>query len=201
MSRVDHAAFTQELLERIRAGALAGAATEAIRVYGPEIFALYASIHRSEQDASEVFSLFCEQLWRGIAGFEGRALFRTWLYTVAWNASSRFHAQQRARLEAPSPDSQLASLAERIRVTTLSRIRREQRTRIQELRQTLPVEEQMLLILRVERELEWTDLVRVMNPDADLDTAALARESARLRKRFQAVKDRLRDLVRADATG
>ena len=94
---------------------------------------------------------------------------------------------------------QLAVLAEQVRVTTMSRLRREQRTRVQELRQTLPVEDQMLLILRVERDLDWTDLVRVMNPDADFDAAALTRESARMRKRFQSVKERLRDLVRADA--
>lgn len=198
---IDHAAFTAHLLEQLRAGRTGDAATGAIRTYGPEIYALFASIHRSEQDAGEVFSLFCELLWRGLAGFEGRALFRTWVYTVAWNASSRYRAQQRARLEVLSPDSELAVLAEQVRVTTLSRVRREQRTRVQELRQTLPVEDQMLLILRVERELDWMDLVRVIHPDADFDAAGLTRESARLRKRFQTVKERLRDLVRADAAG
>lgn len=199
MSRIDHAAFTAQLLELLRAGRTAEAATAAIQTYGPEIYALFASIQRNEQDAGEVFSLFCELLWRGLIGFEGRALFRTWIYTIAWNASSRYRAQQRARREELSPDSRLAQLAEEVRVTTMSRLRREQRTTIQALRETLPVEDQLLLILRVERELEWTDLVRVMNPHMELDEATLQRESARLRKRFQAVKERLRELVRTHA--
>ncbi|HEY4242178.1 MAG TPA: sigma-70 family RNA polymerase sigma factor [Kofleriaceae bacterium] len=197
MSQIDHAAFTAQLLAQLREGRAAEAATDALRMYGPEIYALFASVHRNEQDAGEVFSLYCELLWRGLTGFEGRALFRTWIYTIAWNASSRFRSQQRARREELSPDSQLARLAEQVRVSTMSRLRLEQRTKIQVLRETLPVEDQMLLILRVERELEWTELVRVMSPDADVDAATLTRESARLRKRFQAVKERLRELVRA----
>ena len=199
MSQIDHAAFTIQILARLGAGRTADAGTDAIRTYGPDIYALFASVHRDEQDAGEVFSLFCELLWRGLAGFEGRASFRTWIYTVAWNASSRFRAQQRARREELSPDSQLARLAEEVRVTTMSRLRREQRTTIQALRETLPIEDQMLLILRVERELEWTDLVRMMSPDTDFGDAALHREAARLRKRFQAIKEHLRELVRAAA--
>ncbi|HEY4059502.1 MAG TPA: hypothetical protein VGM39_22945, partial [Kofleriaceae bacterium] len=72
------------------------------------------------------------------------------------------------------------------------------RNRVRELRETLPEEDQLLLVLRVERELEWRDLSRVMNPEQELDEEMLTRESARLRKRFQAVKDRLRELVQAD---
>jgi RNA polymerase sigma-70 factor, ECF subfamily len=196
---IDHTAFTARVLLQLQQGALTEAATDAIRTYGPEIYALFASTHRSEQDANDVFSVFCEQLWRGLAGFEGRASFRTWVYTIAWHCSARFRAQQAARLEVLSPDSRLAALADEVRVTTMSRLRREHRTRIQELRQTLPAEDQMLLILRVERDLDWLDLVRVMHPDQELDAAAMTRESARLRKRFQSVKERLRELVRAGA--
>ena len=69
--------------------------------------------------------------------------------------------------------------------------------RLREIRQTLPPEDQMLLVLRIERELDWKDLCRVMNPEAELGDDELTRESARLRKRFQGVKERLRQLIAA----
>ena len=196
--KLDHAAVHATLLERLQSGRLADAATFALKTYGGEIYALFAAIHRSEQDASEVFSLFCEQLWKGLPGFEGRASFRTWAYAIAWHSSSRFRQRQNAQREVLIGDADFSGLMQQVRTTTVSRLRREKRSRLRELRETLPSEDQALLILRVERELDWKDLSRVMNPGVELDAAALARESARLRKRFQAVKERLRALVAAD---
>ena len=55
-----------------------------------------------------------------------------------------------------------------------------------------------LLVLRVDRGLSWNDLARVLNEDGEpLDDAALKRESARLRKRFQLLKRELLELGRA----
>jgi RNA polymerase sigma-70 factor (ECF subfamily) len=56
----------------------------------------------------------------------------------------------------------------------------------------------MLLILRVDRRLDWTEIARVLLETPEHlppDAAALKREAARLRKRFQIVKDRLRERV------
>ena len=194
----DRADVERRVLDELRAGRLAVAATEAIRAYGPEIYALLVSIHRSQQDADDAFSLFCEKLWKGLAGFEGRSSVRTWAYTVAWSAASRIDARKSARRhERLVTDSEIAALALAVRTDTLSRMRNERRDRLRELRRTLPTEDQLLLVLRIERELDWKDLSRVMNPDAELDDDALVRESARLRKRFQAVKERLRAMIAA----
>jgi RNA polymerase sigma-70 factor (ECF subfamily) len=193
----DHADFDRRLLETLRAGQLAPAATEAIKSYGPEIYTLLVSIHHSRQDADDAFSLFCEKLWKGLAGFEGRSSFRTWAYTVAWSAASRIRARQGTtrRHERLVTDSEIAALAQEVRNDTLSRMRNERRSRLRELRQTLPTEDQLLLVLRVERELDWKDLARVMSNETDLDEATLVRESARLRKRYQALKERLREMI------
>jgi RNA polymerase sigma-70 factor (ECF subfamily) len=69
-----------------------------------------------------------------------------------------------------------------------------------ELREALPPEEQALLMLRVDRELAWNDLAHVLADDAaaPLEGKALAREAARLRKRFQVVKEKLYDAARRD---
>ena len=57
----------------------------------------------------------------------------------------------------------------------------------------------MLLILRVDRRLEWVEIARVLAGDDGLvDDTSLKREAARLRKRFQIVKDRLRDMAKRE---
>jgi RNA polymerase sigma-70 factor (ECF subfamily) len=187
-----------ELLAQLQKGQLREAATSALKVYGPDIYALLMSLHRNRDDADDAFSMFCERLWQGLGRFEGRSSFRTWVYTVAWHASLRMRERQRARREVLISDSQFSALSLEVRASTLSRLGEERRTRLQELRETLPAEDQLLLVLRIERELDWKDLARVLNPDVELDEVALTRESARMRKRFQAVKERLRALIRED---
>ncbi len=145
-----------------------------------------------------MFSLFCEKLWKGLAKFEGRSTVRTWAYRVAWSASARFRAQKAARREVRITDTQLSALVREVRSETWSRIRGERRSRLREIRQELPMEDQMILILRVERELDWKEISQVIKPDEELDEDGLLRESARLRKRYQALKERLRQLLRVE---
>jgi RNA polymerase sigma-70 factor (ECF subfamily) len=49
-------------------------------------------------------------------------------------------------------------------------------------------------VLRVDRGLAWDELARVFS-EQDLDEEALTREAARLRKRFQLVKEKLKALA------
>ena len=81
----------EELEKSIRARCdeadFAEAAGLAVRGYGPEIYGLLLSLHRDEQDASEVFSMFIERMWRGLERFAWNCSFRTWAYTIARNTS------------------------------------------------------------------------------------------------------------------
>lgn len=52
------------------------------------------------------------------------------------------------------------------------------------------------VVLRVDRGLAWEELARVMLDDPAATSEALKRESARLRKRFQLVKEKLLELGR-----
>jgi RNA polymerase sigma-70 factor, ECF subfamily len=191
----------REIRRQFDRGDLDRAVATAIRGYGAEIFGFLVAFHRKEQDAAEVFSRFTERLWRGLAGFQWHCSFRTWAYAVARNTSVAYQRQSRrhARWHAPWPDgSELSAVEQAVRSETLSYLRTERRTRVSALRQSLSPEDQTLLVLRVDKQLSWNDLARIMGPQdgPPLTEALLKREAARLRKRFQLVKERLYELGR-----
>jgi RNA polymerase sigma-70 factor (ECF subfamily) len=60
------------------------------------------------------------------------------------------------------------------------------------LRESLDPDEQTLLILRIDRQMAWTDIARIMGGDAP---EAESRQAATLRKRFERLKERLRSMA------
>ena len=176
------------------------ATTRTLRSYGPEIFGFLVALHRSEQDAADVFSDFGESLWKGLPGFAWRSSLRTWAYTLARHASHHFrHKARRERANVPlSAASAVSELVQKVRTETLTYLRTERRTRMQALRESLPTADQMLLVLRVDKAMAWEDLARVMGEGGELEPEELKRESARLRKRFQLVKEKLLTLAKRE---
>ena len=176
-----------------------GAAHIAIQGYGPEVFGFLIAVHRDETAASDAFAEFAEGLWRSLPTFAWGCSLRTWAYAVARNVTrmARRGAARRER-RAPRADSAaLDDVAHAVRTATLSFLRTEKRTRLEALKDSLAPEDRELLVLRVDRALSWNDLARVLSDEEGaLDDAGIAREAARLRKRFQLVKDRLRELAR-----
>jgi RNA polymerase sigma-70 factor (ECF subfamily) len=179
------------------------AATLALKAYGPEVFGFLVTMHSSEADASDTFADFSEALWRSLAQFAWECSLRTWAYAIARNLmrTSRRGAGRRRKRGVAVGDSALEDVAQAVRTETLAFLRTETRTRLHSLRDSLPEEQRMLLVLRVDRQLAWNELARVLaetEGDAPLDDAALAKEAARLRKQFQLVKDRLRALAKKE---
>jgi RNA polymerase sigma-70 factor (ECF subfamily) len=174
------------------------AATLTIEQYGPELLGFLISHLRDEDAASEVFADFSEQFWETFPTFEWRCTVRTWAYKLARRAAGRYRKKARRRDRAqPLADlSQLSLAIERVRTATVVYKRTEVKDRFQELRAALPEEDQTLLVLRVDRGLSWLELAEVMLEDElTLDEARLKTEAARLRKRFQLARERLRELI------
>jgi RNA polymerase sigma-70 factor (ECF subfamily) len=172
-----------------------GATTIALRSYGAEIYGFLVALSKSEADASDAFSLFSERLWRTLSKFEWQCSMRAWSYRLARNALVDVKRGQR---RGAVPLSAVSEIADRVRTETATFLRTETRTELQRLRATLPEEDQELLVLRIDRDLSWQELARVFAGDSVmLDDAELAREAARLRKRFQLVKDRFLALAKA----
>lgn len=178
------------------------AATTVVREYGPEILGVLAARLRSHSDASEVFSMFCEDLWNGLAGFEWRCTVRVWAYTLARNAANRYVTAPHRKPGRNLPFSEAGELeraVEQVRTTTLAHLRTENKSRMRDLRETLSGADQELIILRIDKAMSWRDMAIVT---AEVEQGAaeeeLTRAAARLRKRFQLAKDRLRRLAEAE---
>lgn len=179
-----------------------GAATIAIQGLGPELLGFLVVMMGDEHDAGDVFADLCVRIWRGLPGFRWDSSLRTWTYVLARRACYAF---RRTRAAHPgqvrfSQISELDELIVRVRTTTLAGLREHRQTRAERLRARLAPDEQALLTLRIDRELEWRDIARVLaGEDADdpgeLDDAELTRTAAALRKKFERLKDKLRRLA------
>ncbi len=164
------------------------AAAEAIRGFGPEILGYLSRVLGSRDDASDAFSFFAEQLWRGMPGFAGRSSVRVWAYRVAWSAAVRLRADAWFRKRERFP----TSMASRVAGEVLSRsaVRRERESaHLARLRAALDPEEQSLLVLRVDRGLSWREVAEIMSGEGQ------TLDEPTLRKRFERVKTKLARLA------
>jgi RNA polymerase sigma-70 factor (ECF subfamily) len=169
----------------------------ALERYGPEILGILVAHLRSTSDAGEVFSLFAEDLWRGLPGFQWRCTLRAWAHRIARNAAVRWATagDRRPERNVPIESSSVFELADQVRSSTLVYLRTDVKSEVRRLREELPEIDQMLLILRIDKAMEWPEIAAAL-ADEDLAGDDLKRESARLRKRFQLATDKLRALAR-----
>jgi len=173
------------------------AATLIVQRYGPELLSYLVAIARDEVDGAEGFSQFTEDLWRGLPRFRWQSTARTWCYALARNALFRVRRQAR-RGAAAIPLSEAPGLehaAAQVRSTTITYLRSEVKDEVAALREQLSPDDQALLILRIDRKLEWLDVARALADEDELTDAELARRSAALRKRFARVKAQLKKLL------
>jgi RNA polymerase sigma-70 factor (ECF subfamily) len=186
-------------IARLRAaGQMKDVATLAIEGFGPEILSFLEVLVRNRADASDAFAQACEDLWKGLARFEGRSSMKTWFYTLARHAASRLrrssHSGQLVAM------SEITDVADRVRSQTRPHLRTEIKTGFAAIRATLDDSDRTLLVLRVDRAMSWNDVARVMIEEGDDESdEAIGRVAARMRKRFQQVKETIRE--RAVATG
>ena len=82
---------------------------------------------------------------------------------------------------------EVAALVAAARSSTEVWLRTEVKTAVQRLRERLDPDDQTLLVLRIDRRLDWRDVARVMETG-----------EATLRKRYERLKRRLREMARED---
>jgi RNA polymerase sigma-70 factor (ECF subfamily) len=155
---------------------------------------------RDHSQAEEAYLQFCENFWVGLPAFRWESNLRTWMFVLARNAATRA-ARKRPREVALETgyENKVQELHAQFRTETARYMRTEVKDRMRELRQNLDEDDQTLLILRIDRKLEWSELAVVMG-EVVADTSEIERNraAARLRSRFQSAKKRLRALAEAE---
>lgn len=186
------ASVETEIAALLDQGAADDALTLAWRTYAPEILGYLAAVLHDEDDARETLARAGERLWKSLDGYRRESTFRAWAYRVAFNeAMMLVRSRGRRRelrlateeaLELPVGSGREATPPHR--QTTI-------KERIAGLRLRLDADEQTLLTLRVDRDLSWGEISHILGEgDAATEPA--------LRKRFERVKRRLRDLAVAE---
>lgn len=188
-----HALAAEERIGRaLDAADLDAAATIAIEEYGPEVLGYLGALLRNGPDANDVFSMFAEDLWRGLPGFRRESSLRTWVYKLAWHAAARFLQDAYRRRGRALLTGELSGIAAAVRTTTAAHLVTDVKDKMERLRASLAPEEQTLLVLRIDRAMSWHEVGAVLAADgAPVDETAL-------RKRFERLKDKLRELARAE---
>lgn len=187
-----------ELDERLRihlvAGEIGKATTLVLRELGPEVYGFLCGV-LGDSDADEVYSSLSERLWHSLRVFEGRCAVRTWVYVLARHEIGRFRDVARRHVDGRIPLSELSEIRAVVRWTR-STMATQKRRALEALREELDVADRSLLILRVDRGLSWDEIALAFADSPEpLSDVARKREAARLRKRFQLIKQRL--VVRA----
>jgi RNA polymerase sigma-70 factor (ECF subfamily) len=161
-------------------------ATAIARTLGPGLLGYLVAILHNEGDAREVFSQVLEEILTSIASFRGESSVKTWTYRIAWRTAMRYREAPERRRGRRLETAEVSALAEEARVSTASYQRTEVKDWLARVRATLSPEDQSLLTLRVDRRLSWAEVAEVMGAG---DRAA---DLARLRKRYERIKDELR---------
>ncbi|HSS01503.1 MAG TPA: hypothetical protein VLM79_30800 [Kofleriaceae bacterium] len=168
---------------------------QVLQDHGAEIFGWLLATLSSDTEAADAFSLFSEDLWKSLARHQGRCSMRTWCYMLARCAVSRMVEARTGGRTIALSEAPISGVAAQVREATLSYLRTDVKQRVRSLREQLDPDDQMLLVLRVDKDLGWRDIAIVMFGDGAGDPE-LARHAARLRKRFERVKTQLRELAR-----
>lgn len=174
--------------EYLAKGEAEQATTVAIEGYGPAVLGYLRSM-LDEDDAQDAFSAFAEGVWRGLPGFRWECTLRAWAFRLAWHAVSHVVRDPYRRRGQRLETTAASRLAARVASSTMLR-REEQSDRFRALRASLDPDDRTLLVLRLDRELEWEEIVAVLSA-AGAPVTAVA-----LRKRFERLKARLARVAR-----
>lgn len=170
-----------------------------VRRYAAEMRGFLRSRTGSRNSMEEVYSVFTEDVWKGLPQLRSDKHMRSWLYVVARNALSR-HVRFKRRWRLRHTFSGLETLP--------AELRQSYGTREGNLAQLTPLlselsePDRQLLDQRLVKALPWRDIaLQSARQAGDTSDASVTRESARLRKRYQLLLLTLRQRASPRETG
>lgn len=172
--------------ERFDANDLRAAATLAIKAYGGEVCGYLTAVLADDEQAREVFAETAAEMWRDLPRFRWEASLRTWIYTLARHRlAAHLGRKERQPTVALSEVTDTPALQAKPRTPTTPWKHTEVKDAVSRQRSLLPADDQTLLILRVDRDMSWREIAHVLGETGE----------PALRKRFERIKKRLRDLA------
>jgi RNA polymerase sigma-70 factor (ECF subfamily) len=179
----------EEVLDAVQRGDREGALKLALGAYGPGVLGYLENVVGDPDDARDVFQVFAEDLWEWLPAFRGGSL-RAASYRIGRHAAARFRREAWRRRRERMRTTMASRVAASIQ-SPESRLAAKPKDRLERLRAALDPDERTLLILRLDRELSWTEVAEVLSDEGDpVDSAAV-------RKRFERVKEKLAKLAKA----
>jgi RNA polymerase sigma-70 factor (ECF subfamily) len=186
---MEHPPLEARVRTLLAAGDKSGAATAVIAELGPGVLRYLRSFLRDEDDAADAFSMFAENVWKGLPQFRSDASIRTWAYRIAWNAAVNLKQEAWNRHRRRLATHAASVLAESIRTKSFVRVARQQDA-LERLRRALSTEEQSLLALRIDQGFSWAEVAEIMSSSGE------AVQPGTLMKRFERLKERIAELAR-----
>lgn len=174
-------ALDDSLRAQLAGGKVDEAATALIEELGPSVLGYLCALH-GDDDGADVFSMWSEDIWKGLPGFRFESSARTWGFRIAWNASARFRRDGWRRRRERLPTSAASRIAASVVLGSRPPARDD---RLDELRRDLDPADHTLLVLRLDREMSFEEIADV------LGAGGRAIQPATLRKRFERLKARL----------
>jgi RNA polymerase sigma-70 factor (ECF subfamily) len=175
--------------ERLAVGDGAGAATVAIRALGSDVNKFLHYLLRNEADALDAFSEFAERLWRGLPELRADGSLRAFAFRVASRAAYDVRDNAWRRRGRRLLTREVSILVDEVRSRTFERVERD-RVALDQLRDALPLPDQVLLVLRIDQGLSWTEVAEALSAEGEAVTADAAL------KRFERLKARLQRMAR-----
>lgn len=181
--------FEARVADLLAAGKTDDAAEVALRQLGPSVLGYLRAVVNDTDDADDAFARFAETLWSSLGGFRRECSVRTWTHRIAWQAARRVLQDPYRRRRIPLGSSSAANIAAEIRSTSSLEREATAPTRAARLRAELTPEEHTMVILRFDRGFSWSEVAEALAADGE------SVDEATLRKRFERLKKRLRELA------
>ena len=161
-----------------------------LRQYANEVRAFLRSRTRTRVSMEEVYSVFSEDVFRGLPRFRFQGRVRSWLYVVARNALAR-HSKINRRWRTRHLSAELDELAPEARRSLSARSG--DLAQLEQLMGGLDAADRRLVEQRLVLSMAWRDIaIEQLRQRRTATNSEIDRESARLRKRFQLLLQQLR---------
>ncbi|HEY6001455.1 MAG TPA: sigma-70 family RNA polymerase sigma factor [Anaeromyxobacter sp.] len=178
----------EKVMELLSRGDVKSAVTLVLKAYGSEVIGYLENALGDPDDARDVFQRAAEDLWNWLPGFRGGSL-RAASYRIAHHAAARLRREAWRRRRERMRTTMASRIAASI-TSPESRLATKPRDRLERLRESLDPDERTLLILRLDREMSWSEVAEILTSEGDpVDSQAV-------RKRFERVKEKLGKLAK-----